>query len=195
MTIMPDKGITNIAYNFLNLPNNVAQRGNATEYSYRADGVKIKRTFTLNNALGSTITTTEYLDGFHYSESSNPNLNRALSEQDNVTQSIKTAGEEEMFVDEYGEAKRIALPNDPPVVSIGLMFVPTAEGFYDFRRKKYIYQYKDQVGNTRLSYWVHPEENVLKVLDNNDYYPFGMNILQESEFSATASALNYKFQE
>ncbi|MDN3606387.1 RHS repeat domain-containing protein [Kaistella yonginensis] len=193
MTIMPDKGITNIAYNFLDLPNNVAQRGNTTEYSYRADGVKLKRKFTLNNALGSTTTTTEYLDGFHYSESSNPTLNRALSEQDNVTQSIKTAGEEEVFVDEYGEANRIALPNDPPIVSISLMFFPTAEGFYDFRRKQYIYQYKDQVGNTRLSYWVHPDENILKILDKNDYYPFGMNILQDSEFSATASPLNYKF--
>lgn len=195
MTIMPDKGITNIAYNFLNLPNIVAQRGNATEYSYRADGVKLKRTFTLNNALGSTTTTTEYLEGFHYSESSNPNLNRALSEQDNITQSAKTAGEEEVFVDEYGEANRIAQPGDPQQIAIGLMFFPTAEGFYDFRRKQYIYQYKDQVGNTRLSYWVHPDENVLKVLDKNDYYPFGMNILQESEFSATTSPLNYKFQE
>lgn len=193
MIVMPDKGITNIAYNFLDLPSTVDQRGNSTQYTYRADGVKLKRKFTLNNAVGSTITTTDYLEGFHYSEASNPLLNRALDEKDDVTQSIRTAGEEEVFVDEYGEANRIALPNDPPLASIGLMFFPTAEGFYDFRRKQYIYQYKDQVGNTRLSYWVHPDENILKVLDRNDYYPFGMNISQLSEFSATTSPLNYKF--
>ena len=75
------------------------------------------------------------------------------------------------------------------------MFFPTSEGFYDFRKKQYIYQYKDQVGNVRLSYWVHPDEQVLKILDKNDYYPFGMNTIQESEYSVTTSPLNYKFQE
>ena len=67
------------------------------------------------------------------------------------------------------------------------MFFPTSEGFYDFRKKQYIYQYKDHVGNVRLSYWVHPDEQVLKVLDVNDYYPFGMNTIRESEYSVTTS--------
>ena len=193
MTLMPDKGITNIAYNFLNLPNTIEQRGNISQYTYRADGVKLKRKFTLNNAVGTTTTTTEYLDGFHYSEITNPTLNRALEERDDITQSIRTAGEEEIHIDVFGEESRIAIPDNPPQVAMDLMFFPTVEGFYDFRKKKYIYQYKDQVGNVRLSYWIHPDENVLKILDKNDYYPFGMNILQESEFSVTTSELNYKF--
>lgn len=194
MTIMPDKGITGIAYNFLDLPTVINQRGNTTQYVYRADGVKLKRTFSLTNALGTSITNTEYLDGFHYSEASNPKLGKALEETDDITQSVKTSGEEESFKDEYAAVDRL-LPGNPEEVAISLMFFPTSEGFYDFRKKQYIYQYKDQVGNARLSYWVHPDEQVLKVLDANDYYPFGMNTLQESEFSATASPLNYKFQE
>ena len=192
MTIMPDKGITAITYNFLNLPNTIEQRGNTTQYTYRADGVKLQRNFTLNNALGSNLTTTEYLDGFNYSEVSNPTLGRALEEQDDVTLSIKTAGEEEIFMDVFGAENRI-IPGNPPQIAIGLMFFPTSEGFYDFRKKQYIYQYKDQVGNVRLSYWVHPDEQVLKILDRNDYYPFGMNTIQESEYSVTTSPLNYKF--
>lgn len=193
MTLMPDKGITNIDYNFLNLPNTVEQRGNISQYSYRADGVKLKRMFTLNNALGGNTTTTEYLDGFHYSQINNPSFGRALAEPDDITQSVRTAGEEEIYIDDFAVANR--KPDDPPQIALGLMFFPTAEGFYDFRKEQYIYQYKDQIGNVRSSYWVDPDDQVLKVLDRNDYYPFGMNIVQESEFSVTTSPLNYKFQE
>lgn len=31
-------------------------------------------------------------------------------------------------------------------------FFPTAEGYYDYEKKTYIYQYKDHLGNTRISY-------------------------------------------
>ncbi|HBT72873.1 MAG TPA: sugar-binding protein, partial [Lysinibacillus sp.] len=164
MTIMPDKGITKIDYNFLNLPTSVQQRGNISQYTYRADGVKLKRAFTLNNSAGSGYTTTEYFDGFHYSEFNNPLLNKALNEKDDITQGVKTAGEVESYIDIYGSENR-AIPSDPPEIARGLMFFPTAEGFYDFRNKQYIYHYKDQVGNVRLSYWLHPTEQILKVVD------------------------------
>jgi hypothetical protein len=32
-----------------------------------------------------------------------------------------------------------------------LSFYPTSEGYYDFQNNRYIYLYKDQVGNNRLS--------------------------------------------
>lgn len=32
-----------------------------------------------------------------------------------------------------------------------LQFVPTAEGYYDFTKSAYIYNYVDQLGNVRLS--------------------------------------------
>ncbi|MGC4129629.1 MAG: DUF6443 domain-containing protein [Bergeyella sp.] len=197
MTVMPDKGITEINYNFLDLPDTIEKNGNTTRYTYRADGTKLKRVFTLNNISGSSTTHTDYLDGFHYAPLYDISMGRALQGTDDVTIQIRTAGEEEIFVDTYEETERLrANPGNPEhELAIGLRFFPTAEGFYDFRKKQYIYQYKDQIGNTRVSYWKDPEEGELKIIDRNDYYPFGMNTLSEAEFSATASPLNYKFQE
>ncbi|MCS3533062.1 DUF6443 domain-containing protein [Chryseobacterium sp. JUb7] len=65
----PDKGINSIAYNFLNLPNNISVRpgtkgANTTRSIYRADGVKLSKVFNTN--AGNSITTTDYLDGFQY---------------------------------------------------------------------------------------------------------------------------------
>ncbi|WP_262887547.1 RHS repeat domain-containing protein [Chryseobacterium aquaeductus] len=75
-----------------------------------------------------------------------------------------------------------------------LKFVPTAEGFFDFENNQYIYQYKDHLGNVRLSY--KKEGTGLAVTDSNDYYPFGMNFLRNEEEEAnfgTGSYKNYKF--
>jgi RHS repeat-associated protein len=48
---------------------------------------------------------------------------------------------------------------------------PTAEGnpTYD-----YVYNYTDHLGNIRLSYTLDPYTNVLKILEENHYYPFGL---------------------
>ncbi|CDN75891.1 hypothetical protein E27107_500001 [Elizabethkingia anophelis] len=53
-----DKGISNIAYNYLNLPNSITASIGNTDYVYRADGSKVKKVFG-----GKT---TDYLDGFQY---------------------------------------------------------------------------------------------------------------------------------
>jgi len=190
MTVMPDKGITDISYNFLNLPVSVSQRGNETLYSYRADGSKFKREFTLNNAEGSNKTTTEYFGGFHYTPSSAIAMGRALEETDESTVAVKTAGQEEIFQDSRIDTGN-AVPQ--PQLIMSLSFFPTSEGFYDYRNKQYIYQYKDQVGNIRLSYAKNATTNEIDIVDRNDYYPFGMSFYQGSEFSAVGSPLNYKF--
>lgn len=60
-----------------------------------------------------------------------------------------------------------------PTTSQGLQFIPTSEGYYDFPQNKYIYQYKDQVGNIRLSFYKDDLGNA--VIDRTtDYYPFGL---------------------
>jgi len=190
MTVMPDKGITNISYNFLNLPTSVSQRGNETKYTYRADGTKLKRTFTLNNSEGSNTTTTEYFGGFNYTPSSAVVMAKALEQTDESTVAVRTAGQEEIFQDSSVDINA-AVPQ--PQLTMLLSFFPTSEGFYDYRNKQYIYQYKDQVGNIRLSYAKNAISNEVEVVDRNDYYPFGLNFHEGAEFSVTGSPLNYKF--
>ena len=53
-----DKGISNIAYNYLNLPSSITASIGNTDYVYRANGSKVKKIFG-----GKT---TDYLDGFQY---------------------------------------------------------------------------------------------------------------------------------
>ncbi|UQB69786.1 RHS repeat-associated core domain-containing protein [Epilithonimonas zeae] len=82
-------------------------------------------------------------------------------------------------------------------VSDGVL--PIEEGFYDYANSKYIYQYKDHLGNVRLSYSRNPATNEAQVLDRNDYYPFGMNFqnIGNSDagniFDARGTPFNYKY--
>ncbi|REC60907.1 hypothetical protein DRF65_17870, partial [Chryseobacterium pennae] len=62
MTSHPDKKISSIKYNYLNLPQQVTQDSKAINYVYRADGTKVKKSGTAGLA-------TDYLDGFQYTES------------------------------------------------------------------------------------------------------------------------------
>jgi hypothetical protein len=160
-----DKGILQIDYNILDLPDLVKFdktyvprfTGMELDYNvkskflYRADGVKLRKIYTYGdgkaNMEASTIT--DYLDGFQYEE--------------NYTGSLSS-----------------------PV----LKFVPTSEGYYDFEKNKYIYSYTDHLGNVRLSYFKNSNGSA-EVLEENNYYPFGMkhdiNILSVNNSS-------YKYQ-
>lgn len=56
-----------------------------------------------------------------------------------------------------------------------LQFFPTAEGYVSVTngdRFNYVYNYTDHLGNIRLSYT--DDGGVLKILEENHYYPFGM---------------------
>jgi RHS repeat-associated protein len=194
METMPDKGITNaITYNFLNLPTQIDQNTNTTTYLYRADGVKLKKTYNLVNAAGSKIINTEYLDGFQYSTPNIEPIRNALQEQDEVTMSIAQAGNEEAFA-VFDD--RLLIPGNPPgEIPLTLSFFPTAEGFYDYENLRYIYQYKDHLGNVRVSY-VQNSEGDLEIMDTNDYYPFGMSFIKNntnSYYDPMAIPYNYKY--
>jgi RHS repeat-associated protein len=133
MTSHIDKGILGIDYNYLNLPKYILfQEGlstrtgiirNNTSYLYRADGVKLKKTYKYApyNPLGmltELITkTTEYVDGFQYSGG------------------LQNG------------------PKGSTSFRMDLVFYPTSEGYYDFVENKYIYNYTDHLGNVRLSYF------------------------------------------
>jgi RHS repeat-associated protein len=65
-----------------------------------------------------------------------------------------------------------------------LQFVPTAEGYVTVVKAdvntpyrylfEYVYNYTDHLGNIRLSYSEEPSTHVLKILEQNHYYPFGL---------------------
>ena len=55
--------------------------------------------------------------------------------------------------------------------------MPTSEGFYSFKENRYIYQYRDHLGNARVSF-AKNSEGTLEVTDTNNYYPFGLNHIQ-----------------
>ena len=190
MIAMPDKGITNIVYNFLNLPMQITQNGNTTDYLYRTDGVKLKKTFTLE---GGSVINTEYLDGFQYSTQNTEPLRLALRQADESTTSAVTAGEEQAFTampDRAIATPAVIANPTPDAVPVILSFFPTAEGYFDYENMRYIYQYKDYLGNVRLSF-----TKDLKVMDRNDYYPFGMSFLKTSVslYDPMAIPYNYKF--
>ncbi|PWN59930.1 hypothetical protein C1634_018095 [Chryseobacterium viscerum] len=121
-------------YNYLNLPGKVIQNSKVTDYIYRADGVKVKKVFGTE--------TTDYLDGFQYTDSV-------------------------------------------------LKFFPTAEGYFNVETGKYVYNYTDHLGNTRLSYAKNGAGT--EIIEESNYYPFGLKH-EGYNFLTGNPAYKYKYQ-
>ncbi|TGN21646.1 RHS repeat-associated core domain-containing protein [Empedobacter tilapiae] len=75
-----------------------------------------------------------------------------------------------------------------------LQFFPTAEGYVNVTNGtafNYVYNYTDHLGNVRLSYQKNTD-GTLKILEENNYYPFG---LKHSGYNNTNLAnTNYKYK-
>ncbi|AZB11678.1 RHS repeat-associated core domain-containing protein [Chryseobacterium sp. G0162] len=190
MTNMKDKNIGKISYNFLNLQNKI-ENINATlptiTYLYRADGSKLQK-YYLSTECGFAGCNmipiyTDYLDGFQYVNKGNP-IGGGSSESFALSQETDRAMEIQAFSTNISTQK---------VIASGLRFFPTAEGFYDYGLKKYIYQYKDHLGNVRKSF-LRNSEGALEITDSNDYYPLGMNHLNTGNaFFGRDTYQNYKY--
>lgn len=191
MLTFPDKKITQaIVYNHLNLPQNITQNNKPTNFIYRADGVKVNKTFEIN---GETLNT-DYLDGFVYTSRYTQQIATALTQDDPATIEAVTAGQQEVF--ELDEKPLVGPGNPPQQAMASPSFFPTAEGFYDFINLKYIYQYKDHLGNVRVSYSYNSSEEKIDIEDKNDYYPFGLSFVTSSKsstYSPSTSYKNYKY--
>ncbi|UKB86094.1 RHS repeat-associated core domain-containing protein [Chryseobacterium sp. MEBOG06] len=186
MTTMKDKGIQSIQYNYLNLPYqvniqnvNFAGKVNTADIShlYRADGVKLRKTYIQSFHMGLPIDhLTDYLDGFQYSYRGDGNVCLVCR--------TETAYEEQAY-------RKIIAPVIPSTPQWTLDFVPTAEGFYSFKENRYIYQYKDHLGNARVSF-AKDSQSALEIIDTNNYYPFGLNHIGQGK-SLLGGYLNYKY--
>ncbi len=205
---MPDKNITKITYNHLNMPNRIEYGtlglSGMHNYLYRADGVKIQKKLPKSECgiiNCYTITgITDYLDGFqYYHNESDNNGGGGIDELRMISEKLKYAYEQQAYSVENGivtaENQQLNTPLGITTVKTPqLMFFPTAEGFYDYGKDQYIYQYKDHLGNTRISF-ARNSAGALEVTDSNDYYPFGMNHLKTGNaFFGSGSYKNYKYQ-
>ncbi|KZE82270.1 hypothetical protein AV926_07175 [Myroides marinus] len=78
-----------------------------------------------------------------------------------------------------------------------LSFLPTAEGFFNTETNAYVYQYKDHLGNVRLSYSDKSGDNTIQssteIIEDTNYYPFG---LAHKGYNQKNDALmkDYKYQ-
>ncbi|OJX31257.1 MAG: hypothetical protein BGO86_05050 [Chryseobacterium sp. 36-9] len=199
MITMPDKRFNSITYNHLNLPNAMdmgsGKRKSSSSTLYRADGVKLRKSYTSLRptmpGIWATVTaTTHYLDGFQYLDPGTSGLTLAANsfEEDNE---LDLAMEREAFQ----RVEEVALTEPGTgIESATLQFVPTAEGYYSFVENRYIYQYRDHLGNARVSYARNSTDGI-EVTDKNNYYPFGMNHLDNDSgsFFGQSSYKNYKY--
>ncbi|WP_431609236.1 DUF6443 domain-containing protein [Chryseobacterium sp. 'Rf worker isolate 10'] len=167
MTTLKDKGINSIVYNHLSLADSYSITQNnpfglsmnsGLDYLYRADGIKVRKTYTSAPPRGmASSTITDYLDGFQY--------NYFEGGGSCITCRTENAYEQQAYKSVFN-----------PIVTPkwNLDFVPTAEGVYSFTENRYIYQYKDHLGNLRVSFAKDSAGN-LEVTDTNNYYAFGLS--------------------
>lgn len=78
-----------------------------------------------------------------------------------------------------------------------LEFFPTAEGYVKNENGalSYVFQYKDHLGNVRLSYARNPATQVLEIIEENNYYPFGLKHKGYNDYVATNNKYKYNGKE
>lgn len=91
-------------------------------------------------------------------------LRKEYRYSENSTYTLKTTE----YLDSFQYEVKSISSSTPPI----LKFLPTAEGYFDFEKNKYIYNYTDHLGNVRLSYLNN--SNGIEILEENNYYPFGL---------------------
>ncbi|MCJ8155763.1 hypothetical protein MKJ01_18575, partial [Chryseobacterium sp. SSA4.19] len=192
MTGMPDKGISTIKYNYLNLPDQLNYaKGSETvtvKTKYGADGNKVQKEnrTVVNGISGETIQkkTTDYLDGFQYLKTENFGISTEMMASLETSRALERQA---FSVEPMAAELTVASKNR------NLQFFPTSEGFYDYQKNQYIYQYKDHLGNTRVSFGRN-SAGALETTDANDYYPFGMNHLKTgTTLFGAGTYKNYKY--
>ncbi|BFM45284.1 DUF6443 domain-containing protein [Flavobacterium sp. CFS9] len=190
-----NKSITEIQYNQLNLPKKITFGTTQTiEYIYNAMGQKLEKRVDEYGFF----TTTNYLTGFQYVYYDNG----GPAPEDPGDTDPPIDGEDPAPNDPPAEANRSSLaggqqPGGSQNVASRpiLQFFPIAEGYYDDIYKKYVYQYKDHLGNVRLSYAKNPATQVLEIIEENNYYPFGLKHKAYNDYVASNNKYKYNGKE
>ncbi|CAL2092894.1 RHS repeat-associated core domain-containing protein [Tenacibaculum sp. 190524A02b] len=169
-----NKGISNIIYNHLNLPTTVHIGASKIEYVYDARGTKVeKRAYVTGNGA----TKTQYAGNFIYKvQPSTPKGGKTGT-------SIPTL---EFFNHPEGYVK--------PVIASGSVAISSFD---------YVYQYKDHLGNVRLSYTDADKNGSIatsEIIEESNYYPFGLkhkgyNNITNSLGNSTAQKYGYNGKE
>ncbi|AWG24969.1 DUF6443 domain-containing protein [Flavobacterium kingsejongi] len=75
-----------------------------------------------------------------------------------------------------------------------LQFFPTAEGYVNCTTGtyNYVYNYTDHLGNVRVSYAKDPVDGLTKIIDENNYYPFGLKHTNYNSY-VPINTYNYKY--
>ncbi len=137
MTSDTNKGITNIAYNYLNLPNKVifnfqdpdsSTQPKGIKYVYDALGNKLEKKIYETNPINfNVVVTTINYDGSYVYKNNQ----------------LQHFGHDQGYVSKNGS------------------------------NYEYVYQYKDHLGNVRLSYKKNTS-GTIDLIEENNYYPFGL---------------------
>lgn len=138
---------------------------NNIEYVYDASGIKLqKKVSRYHSGSNLNTVTTDYDGGFIYETEGNYSATNGLGNN----------------------------------IGLGLQFFSHAEGYVEPNvtssgvEMSYVYQYKDHLGNIRLSY--KDNNGGLEIVEENNYYPFGLKHKgYNSNVTSTNPALKRKY--
>ena len=159
MTRDANKGITSITYNHLNLPTTVQFNNDPNKkisYIYDATGVKLKKIVEDNTGVDAK--KVEYAAGYVYSNNADANFMdlQFIPHPEGYTEPLVTRG----------------VRSDKSVKGTNALGETTYSNY------QYTFQYKDHLGNVRLSYSdadlngaIDPDT---EIIEENNYYPFGL---------------------
>ena len=184
MTEDKNKGIVNIEYNHLNLPKRIIfdegnnHGSNEIRYTYDATGKKLsKEVITFTGTNGRMHSITNYENGFITKENKNYSY---IETPDNDATDNEPSG--------YWIGNEIDL---------GIQFISHPEGYIEPDNQgnfDYIFQYKDHLGNIRLSYKDSNNDGSVdssEIIEENNYYPFG---LKHKGYNNVVNGSEYKYK-
>ncbi|MPS66729.1 MAG: sugar-binding protein [Chryseobacterium sp.] len=161
MKVHMDNGISSIDYNYLNLPNKILTSPQVFFNTYQLY--------------------------YKYRSDGQKVEKTYITSQMDVVGNLEPVELKTYYLDGFQYSQNVNFGSVSPLL---LRFIPTSEGYYDFVKNKYIYNYADHLGNIRLSYM--KGVSALEIQEENNYYPFGLK--HETTYLGLANGKYYNYQ-